>query len=224
MKRVFISREISEVTELNVFCQQQGISLVAHSLIQFEAVPVNNVPYFDVVFFSSIRAARFFFENNISIEGKKLACIGEKTAEKIQQAFGVSFDFIGSKSAEPSAVAFDFSYWLAGRKVLFPHSDLSQKTAVSLLPAQQVVAFEMYKTQFVSQKIEPCDAYIFSSPSNVEAFLLVNELPKKNIITWGETTAKFLREKGVETIVLKGNPYFENIKKEVLKLINTSPL
>jgi len=223
LKRVFISRDSSDVQALKMFCEEHQISLIAKSLLSFSAAQSPVIPDTDVIFFSSIRAAQFFLEVfQGDLRSKQLACIGQKTAEAILEKCNLKMDFIGSRAAEPKQVAIEFAVWLAGRKVLVPHSNLSQKTIVANLPIEQVETVEVYKTLLIPTTIEPCDSYIFSSPSNVDAFFLKNTLAaKQHIIAWGETTAKSLHEKGIQPIILKGNPDIESIKKEVLKQINT---
>jgi uroporphyrinogen-III synthase len=57
------------------------------------------------------------------------------------------------------------------------------------LNPNQIVLVEVYKTSLNRTKIWICDCYVFTSPTNVRAFLLANDRSSlKNVIAWGKST------------------------------------
>jgi uroporphyrinogen-III synthase len=197
---------------LKDYCERSGIQLYAHSLIDFELVSNRVQTNSQVVFFSSIRTATFFLESNRISNDMEIATIGEQTAQKLN-GLGLEVDFIGSTAGDPETVASDFRHWLNGRRVLIPCSDRSNRSIATALPKNQVEELVVYKTIPASITIEPCDLYVFSSPSNVESFLLKNNLPEKSFtIAWGKTTEKALVSQQIfPDLVLKNSSEIEVI-------------
>ncbi len=179
------------------FCKQQQLDLIAHSLISFEPKDFEVSNSYDVIFFSSIRSAEFFLRKEKIDESKKIACIGQETATKLQN-LGMNVDFIGMNSGNPSEVAFTFKDWLGNRIVLIPHSSESLFSIIEFLKPNQLLLVEVYKTLLEPRIIPICDCYVFTSPSNVRAYLLANTLSSlKNVIAWGKSTEKELQLKEI---------------------------
>jgi uroporphyrinogen-III synthase len=193
VKRLFISKSILDLANLPSFCETNGISLVAQSLIRFEAVPFTLTQPCQVIFFGSIRAVRFFLQHAEMPTGVAVACIGSTTAERIR-SLGIEVDFIGDKSGQPDRVADDFVRWVGQRRVLIPSSEQSNRAIAKKLPIDQYEEVHVYRTLDACQSIADCDGYVFTSPSNVKSFLTCNPKPVGIVIAWGETTAKALRE------------------------------
>jgi uroporphyrinogen-III synthase len=63
----------------------------------------------------------------------------------------------------------------------------------------------VYETVNTPEKIDVSQIYVFTSPSNVEAFLSQNALPGDAVvIAWGKTTEKRMLEQGMRpTFVLE---------------------
>ena len=200
MKRLFVSKSHSELTVLPSFCEANGISLVAQSLIRFERVPFRVSQSYQVIFFGSIRAARYFLENENIPEVTAVACIGETTAERIR-SLGVKVDFIGKKSGQPDQVADDFVRWVGQRSVLIPCSEQSNRSMAKKLPVDQFEEVHVYRTLSACQPVASSDIYVFTSPSNVTSFLTCNSKPEGQVIAWGQTTAKALLEAGIHVAI-----------------------
>jgi uroporphyrinogen-III synthase len=193
---LFISREPEEVAELSTYCQENSISLIAKSLIKFEAVPFEVTAPYDVVFFSSIRAADFFLDHITPPPTTLFACIGARTAEKLKNR-GINCHFIGDQSGKPEMVAEEFRKWVWDRTVLFPQSARSNRSIVSVLDPQQCIEATVYTTLPDCKPIPESSVYVFSSPSNLDSFLECNEAPQGKIIAWGETTRRSAEKKGL---------------------------
>ena len=179
------------------FCQQNQLDLISQSLISFKSTDFQVSESYEVIFFSSIRSAEFFLRKEKIDESKKIACIGQETATKLQN-LGMNVDFIGMNSGNPSEVARAFKDWLGDQIVLIPHSSESLLSITEFLNLDHVILVEVYKTVLEPTILPICDCFIFTSPSNVRAYLLANDSSSlKNVIAWGRSTDKELQLKKI---------------------------
>ena len=196
MKSIYITKELEDVTQLKQFCAFQNIDLHAQSQLNFEAVPFTVTEPFEVVFFSSVRAGRFFLRSyDGPLSSLQFACIGEETAQK----FNIEFAFVGKEAGNPEKVAEKFKNWLGDKRLLIPHSSLSHKTIAETIPSSQCESVCVYNTLLSPQSIPESEVYVFTSPSNLAAFLQKNKVPEAaKVIAWGNTTEKALRNSKVQ--------------------------
>ncbi len=223
MKRIFISKNPDEVLSLSKFCEQHNVQLLAKSLISFEAVAFELKEDFDVVFFSSIRAANYFLQKKSTSKPITYACMGKETEKKLKK-IGISCDFVGKESGNPKKVSGDFTSWLEDRKVLFPHSNLSLFSILQNLDPIQYQKIQVYQTNSLRCLIPKNDIYIFTSPSNFFSFAEENEIPDKaQVFAFGNSTSKAIKTKSKNSILtLKEANLFE-LEEEILhslKLLN----
>jgi len=216
-KRIFISKNASEIEAYREQLETKGYEIIAHSFLSFSPVEFNVKHDYDVIFFGSPRAVAFFTNAQSISSSAKIACVGSKTAE-VLESMGHSVDFVGEKSSDPKSVAEDFKGWVEGRtstalsprgygsegvahnprRVLFPISNRSLKTIVSVIPENQKEVVVIYATEVTGKVVPECDVYAFSSPSNVEGFFEHNTLPDNcEVIAWGKSTEGALEEMGV---------------------------
>lgn len=196
-KRIFISKSSQEVLQLAEYCRDKNYDLISKSLIRFESLPFQISKTYDVVFFSSIRAAEFFLLKQEIDPTCKIACIGNITAEKLNK-LGIKVDFIGVKSGKPKEVATSFLKWLGDKKVLIPRSSISKRTIASQIPIDQLIEVPVYTTLPNCEDIPSCTSYIFTSPSNFESFIICNSNINGDIIAWGETTRSCIESHGYQ--------------------------
>lgn len=195
--KLFFSSEAKRNGLLQQFCLEQHIALTTLPLISFRKIPFELNQHFDVVFFSSPRSVIYFFSENYDFSGKKIACIGKGTAVALMER-NITPDFIGENSGNPQEVATNFIEWLGNKTVLFPVSSRSNETIYKMVPDNQKIKIVCYETILSPQQIEPQDWYVFTSPSNVESFLKLNQLPETaKVISWGKTTEKALNLQGI---------------------------
>lgn len=187
-RAIFISRSTDQIGgQLRQFGARGG-ALYAQSLITFEGIENEADRLCDVVFFSSIRAASFFFQFHEK-PNSLFACAGGETARKMAVEFQIDCAFIADDAGKPVQAALEFKDWLKDRTVLFPRSEQSLKTYSSLIPSGQKTELVVYRTVPNPEVIPPCDYYVFSSPSNVHAFFEVNVIPEHACcIAWGQST------------------------------------
>lgn len=212
-KHLFISKDYSEVKELAAFLNDQDVTLIAQSFLHFEPVSFTIQKPFDVIFFSSPRSVLFFKLLHKIPKGTMIACPGNKTAELLKE-LGHSVAFFGESSGNITETAQAFKTWCANKNVLFPTSDRSLQTVSSLFSDKQKEVVTVYKTRIVSKPLEFCDTYVFTSPSNVEGFLALNELPENaNVYSWGESTTAYLTQNNIQVTQTLENASIEDLIK-----------
>lgn len=192
---IFISKNATELPLLSAFCSSNQLSLTAQSFIEFSALSFKISERYDVLFFGSIRAAEFFFTQESLPDHCQIACVGAVTAKKIN-ALGFGVSFIGEQAGNPLHVAEMFKIWLGDRRVLFPISSVSKRTFVEHIPINQRSEISVYATIPCPKKINSNSILVFTSPSNVESYLLQNEINGNTLIAWGITTKNALEAKG----------------------------
>ncbi len=178
------------------YCAANELELVAQSLIRFEGIPFTVKQPNEVLFFGSIRAVHFFLAHAEIPKGVAVACIGSVTAQRMQ-ALGIHVDFIGEKSGQPEQVATSFLAWVGQRRVLIPCSEQSNRSMATNIPTEQCEEVVVYSTVPKCSPILTCDYYVFTSPSNLHAFLVCNPKPTGTVIAWGETTRLAMESLGL---------------------------
>jgi uroporphyrinogen-III synthase len=208
MSKIFISKDVEDLNSGLLALQQNGI-LEAQSLIEFGDLPFECPSHYDILFLSSIRAAEFFFKQCNT--QATIACAGIETAKKVAERYQKEVAFIAQQSGQPQEEAKRFNAWRNGRSVCFPSSQLSIGTYAALLPESEKIILPIYNTTFKQLPIEEKDIYVFSSPSNVLAFLAHNRIPAQaKVVAWGASTAQELMQQQISvTTVLNGEQQAE---------------
>lgn len=153
---------------------------------------------YEWVFFSSSNAVKTFFISNKVNSKIKYAAIGKATASELENHIKPSF--IGKGSTEDVAEQFKMEL-LDGEKVLFPISNLSKQTVQKHLNEKQVFNQVFYETNKTLKHINECDIYVFTSPSNADAFFNSNKTPSSSkVIAIGKATKEELIKHGVRQI------------------------
>lgn len=195
MRRIFISKDTQDLHEGLLALHQSGV-LEAQSLIEFSAIPFVCPPAHEILFIASIRAADFFFKQCQT--NAQIACAGLETAKKVAEHYQKEVHFIAQQSDQPQLEAQKFNAWRKGRSVCFPSSQLSIGTYAALIPESEKIILPVYTTAFKNLHIEEKDIYVFSSPSNVLAFLAHNTLSAHaKVVAWGSSTAQELAKKQI---------------------------
>lgn len=194
---LLITKSIAELKLLPFFCEANNLELIAQSFIDFELIKATIPTDIQVLFFGSKRAAHFFLEQSEIPENCHIACIGVTTKLQLEM-MGIKVDFWGSEAGNPDVVAEELKSWLAGRKLHIALSDVSNRSMAKVLPKEQVVEIQVYKTvqQAIHLKTNPT-ILAFTSPSNLSGYLLQNTIPKNaHLIVWGKTTELALNNVG----------------------------
>lgn len=196
-KRVFISKNANETSQLKVLLREKNIEFISHSFLEFKQVDFDVNQSAEIIFFGSPRAVEYFTNKVPIASNVKIASIGLKTTQALEQLC-YTVDFTGS-SSDSTIVAEDFKGWAGSRTILFPLSSISLKTVVSQFGKEKINEVIVYETIIKSTAVQPCDVYVFTSPSNFRGFHTLNEIPKKSlIIAWGTSTAKELEKHKIQ--------------------------
>jgi uroporphyrinogen-III synthase len=196
--RVFYSSELEPTHPLALACQHLSIAITTQPLIRFEAInAAPKLPY-EVIFFSSPRA--FEFGRQFITPASAVACYAHGTAKYINSPIS----WQGNTPGNPSQTAQEFHAWVGQRRVFFPVSDRSLGSITKVFSADQIEVLSVYHTLLNPIKIPTCAVYIFTSPSNVESFILINSIPLgAHVIAWGDSTAAALLEAGIEVELIQ---------------------
>jgi len=197
--RVFISRNTREDDYFHRVLSHHGFSVEGKSLIQMNPLPIRSVPVTDWIFFSSKNAVTFFFLQKPALGNQKFGCIGKSTADAIRK-FGKRADFIGY-SADTKMTGKQFASRVGSGTVLFPMAKGSMRSIQNgFVKAGQTIDLAVYETLKTEVEIQTAeiDFFLFTSPSNVEAFFEKNKLNSSHkIIAMGDATASSLKKFGV---------------------------
>ena len=196
--KVWISRELSNKSAFKRLIEKANGTITAQSLISKEVVSLSSLPETDWVFVNSSFALDSITIHLEELREKKWAAFGKATASYLQKV-GIEPTFIGEGS--PKEVAQQFFNKLGKETVFIPSSNLSLGTVQELIPASQKEVVTTYKTVYIKEKISDQDCLVFTSPSNVEAYFLVNRYQNQKVVSIGPSTTKALNEKGIQYVV-----------------------
>lgn len=193
-RSLFISKNEEELILVPDWCKANDWKFVAHSFLTFEKIDFHITTSFDVVFFASPRAAQFFLDSSNDVGTFEIAVAGESTKRYIEKR-GLTVHFCPVNGGDVTESSELFANWVGQRSVLFPTSNISQKSYTRFLTSDQFEITTVYKTQISTDIVDNFDVYAFTSPSNVKGFLANNNFPEGAvIIAWGETTANTIKQ------------------------------
>jgi hydroxymethylbilane synthase len=197
-KSVFITRNLDECASLFDTLTAHKFNLLGKSLI--EVSPLNYVysPGSDWLFFSSKNAVKHFFSQNPELTATiKIAAIGEVTAGAIKK-FNRKVDFIGEGN-DTSQIGKTFASYIKGESVLFPVSKNSLRTIQKQFGAStNIIDLPVYEVNSIEDRAIPeADVVLFTSPSNVEAYLKNKQIKDtQKLIVVGTSTGSKLESFG----------------------------
>ena len=196
---IWISRSLAKDSIFNKLTKSSSISLTAESLIKMKIIKIDSIPPCDWIFINSAFALNSIIHQKSDLKSKRIAAFGESTAKYIQKN-GLKVDFIGKGS--PINVAQGFSSMLKSKEIVFfPSSNKSLGTVQSIIDNRNKIIIETYKTLLVNKQVENHDYLVFTSPSNVEAFLLSNKVNNQRVISIGPSTTKALKNAGIINVL-----------------------
>jgi hydroxymethylbilane synthase len=196
---VFITKNLKQDDYFFRILTHHGFKAEGKSLIEMKPVALKYFPVTDWIFFSSKNAVTFFFLQKPKLENQKFGCIGKSTAEAIRK-FGKRAEFIGY-STDTKMTGKQFAARVGSGTVLFPMAQGSMRSVQNgfVKPGQttDLPVYETIKTEIDISSSE-FGIFVFTSPSNVEAFFSRNKLDRNHkIIAMGDATASALKKFGV---------------------------
>ncbi len=216
-KKIWISRSLHEDSIFKKLLSNFGNEVVGKSLIDKKIITQTSLPNCDWIFINSA----FAFDSIINLipefNSKKIAAFGKATAKYIQKN-GIKVDFVGEGSPEIVANSFANSI-LSDEVVFFPSSDVSLGSVQEKIPNANKVIKVTYKTTFNNASIDNQDYLVFTSPSNVAAFLVSNTFQNEKIVSIGSSTTKALKNAGVGSVYQAYESSELSLADSVLSLI-----
>lgn len=209
---IVVTRTLDANSAIRRWTAENGYQLIEKSFIQTVPVAGLSIPKTDWIFFSSPQGAKLYFEL-YPIKAAKIAALSDGTAEAlIGMKQSVIFSGKGNSTTKETGIEF-FKNVASGETVLFPLSDISKRNISTQKGSHQVIELITYKTELVSQKLDEIPALIlFTSPSNVDGFLVENSIRENfKVLAIGETTAAHLKNSGFKNIHIS-----ESTREEVL--------
>jgi len=194
MKKVFITRTLTEKSIFKNELEAQGFKTEGNSMVKFSSMEFNlNAPC-DWLFFYSKNAVKYFFKKvkPEQIKDKKIATFGSSTAKALE-AYNLKADFHGK--GDSTAVAKEFLQIANGKTIAFPRAKSSLKSVqTKIADKAKIVDIPVYKN-IPKDKTEVSDAdyLVFTSPLNAKTYFAHHEVtPNQLIIAIGNTTGQAL--------------------------------
>ena len=197
-KTVWISRELNSDSILRKLLENSSCYITAQSLIEKTKLSLEFLPKCDWIFFNSSFCYDSIKQLKSTFKNKKIAAFGDATARHLK-AQNLKVSFIGTGC--PKNVAKDFKSTIDRDDVVFfPSSNISVGTVQKLIHEKNKTVKKSYETKLLEKIIEHHDYFIFTSPSNVEAYVKTNSLKGLKAISIGPTTTQSLKDNGATNI------------------------
>ena len=197
-KNIWISRKLDDKSIFYKLLANKGHNVTNQSLIEKEVIKINDLPKCDWIFFNSI----FSFDSIKELKNKflntKIAAFGKATASYLNKN-GLNVDYVGKGS--PLETAKGFKELLNNSEIVFfPSSNRTLGTVQSILDEKNKIVIPTYNTSLIEVTVKSHDFYVFTSPSNVEAFFKMNQIYSHKVISIGPSTTKKLKDFGVKGV------------------------
>ena len=217
MKKVFITRTLTEKSIFKNELEAQGFKTEGNSMVKFSSMEFKMDAPYDWLFFYSKNAVKYFFKKvkPEQIKGKKIATFGSSTAKALQE-FNLKADFHGK--GDSTTVAKEFLQIANGKTIAFPRAKSSLKSVqTKIADKAKVVDIPVYKN-IPKDKTEASNAdfLVFTSPLNAKTYLSHHPIKEnQRIIAIGQTTGKALVSLTKQKVYVSDISSEENLVKMV---------
>jgi len=209
---IWISRDLKKDSIFRKVIKKNNHKITDESLIKLDSKNINSLPDCDWIFLNSAFALDSILHLKNDFNMKKIAAFGPATAKHIQKN-GLNVDFIGLGT--PQQVAEKFDSIISSKEIVFiPSSNKSLGTVQGILKDSNKKILETYTTILIDKKLKHYDLLVFTSPSNVEAFLNSNKISDQKVISIGPSTTSALKNAGIINV-------FESFESSELALADT---
>jgi len=202
-KTIFISKKLQADSPL-MKLKSSVAHLVDESLIKITRIPFSFTPKAKWIFFSSKNAIEHFFAQKPDLlPGVRYGVLSKESAAFLSM-YGKTADFIG-EGVDLDVIAKNFRDVLKNDSVLFPQAmDSLQTIQKQISFSNNIYNLYTYKTILRTDFDLPhADILIFTSPSNVNAYLNKYTLDNsQTIIAMGKSTKYRLSENGVKNVLM----------------------
>jgi hydroxymethylbilane synthase len=195
---IFITRELKADSDFLRILNAHEYQVFGQSLISFKTIPFVEIPKTNWVFFSSTQAVIHFFEQQPEIvPSAKFGVIGKGTEMTLKQ-YGHRADFIGGQ-ADIIETGLRFAHLTNGQSILFPKAKNSLRSIQKQLGENtHLIDLDVYESIALKNTPVPeTDLLIFTSPSNVDAFMEGNKVKGQKVFAIGKSTGQKLASYGV---------------------------
>ena len=209
---IWISRDLKKDSIFRKVIKKNNHKITDESLIKLDSKNINSLPDCDWIFLNSAFALDSILHLKTDFNMKKIAAFGPATAKHIQKN-GLNVDFIGLGT--PQQVAEKFDSIISSKEIVFiPSSNKSLGTVQGILKESNKKLLDTYTTILIDKKLKHYDLLVFTSPSNVEAFLNSNKISDQKVISIGPSTTSALKNAGIINV-------FESFESSELALADT---
>jgi uroporphyrinogen-III synthase len=173
--------------------QVRGIPFAEVKALEFESPTTR----FDAYIFNSPNAVRFFASKDRIPDHAIVVAPGPGTAEALAK-LGVQA-IITAQDSDLKGFASELADRLRGLRVLVPCSEQTRGTLISDLDPALVVQLPVYRTIAIcpAETPDPLETLVFTSPLNVEGYMLAGWPVPGVAIAIGRTTASALTKVGI---------------------------
>jgi len=197
---VFISRNPEDASIFLPLVRSAGYSVIAQNPVTYETLALHELPLFDWIFFSSIRAVNHFLEQHDIPAHSKIGVLGSGTAAALQHK-GYTPDFTGGDGNTRQTGA-EFSEIVTGQTVFFPvTADGFRSVQREIENSAIVLEQPVYRTIPNPGFVPPlADILVFTSPSCVQAFAASGAMFSGKCVAIGRSTSEALQTFGVKRV------------------------
>lgn len=217
--KLFLSRDRAG-DALTGYTSEAGHELIAFSCIEQKLIGDDPPPSAEWIFFYSPSAAELFMETFRGYRAKT-AVLGKGTS-RVFEGKGIKPDFVG-KSSDPSEVMREFKQVMGEKeRVIQARGEKSFERLREVLPDERIIDWPFYQSVVKTEipKVE-ADVYIFTSPSNAEAYLSKYELGSKStVIVFGQSTKKAVEKYTNAEVLTTEEPGEAGIVRKIRELRN----
>ncbi|HEX4887514.1 MAG TPA: hydroxymethylbilane synthase [Luteibaculaceae bacterium] len=202
---VLITSQLKDKETLVNLCSQQGIELHGQSFLEVTfnpfKIPAQSPTW---IFFSSKNSVKSFFLQCGLPEGCKIGALGTSTAYAVEQ-FGYPVDYTGT-SGDTSQIGEEFNALLGPNDyVWLPISSISNQSIQQMInraPFENILSYDSVPAPV---EVGRYDVILFTSPSNVKGYFLLNSIPRgTRVLAMGELTQSELAKKSIEAAKVVG--------------------
>ncbi len=212
-KRVLITRQFEQSGSfVNALSAKGHYPFLLPMIETVQLCPIIDSGEYDIIFFTSANAVKYFSPYNSDIHGKVYIALGEKTACAMEVYLGISSHLTPTVYDLNSAIEIIYSIPLQNAKILSPGAikridlpleELKSMGAEVLMPAVYETNSAEYPEGYIDKFIQEnkIDTVTFCSPSAAKSFFKQFNGDKNllDIVSIGTTTALFLDKQNINS-------------------------
>ena len=210
-KRVLVTRQFEQSGAfVNALSAKGHYPFLLPMIETVQLCPVIEPGEYEIIFFTSANAVKYFAPYHNNIHGKAYIALGEKTAHAMEVFLGISSHITPTVYDLKNAMQIIYSIPLQNARILSPGAEkrldlpfeqLQEMGAEVLTPAVYETTFAEYPEGYVDKFMadNKIDIVTFCSPSAAKSFLKQYNGDKAllDIVSIGTTTSLFLDKQGI---------------------------